>query len=152
MPIGQKSTVGYNVLVSASYTQPDIYAGDLLYTRMLGKDILIINSDKVAKDLLENRSTNYSDRPYLILNEKSGPPFIYIYMALISTRCSRCGVDYSSAFLPYGDRWRLHRRFFHQTFRPEVVHRFLPYPHRRVCHLLRQLFNTPEQLEDHIFE
>ncbi|KAF8553328.1 cytochrome P450 [Imleria badia] len=100
---------------------------------MLGKDILVINSDKVAKDLLENRSTNYSDRPYLILNEK-------------------CGVDFSSAFMPYGDRWRLHRRFFHQTFRPEAVPRFLPYQHRRVCQLLRQMFNAPEQLENHIFE
>ncbi|KAF8131430.1 hypothetical protein EV363DRAFT_1165093, partial [Boletus edulis] len=39
---------------------------DLIYTRMLGKVILIINSEKVAKDLLENRSTNHLDRPYLI--------------------------------------------------------------------------------------
>jgi len=54
--------------------------------------------------------------------------------------------------MPYGDRWRSHRRFFHQTFRLDAVHRFLPYQHRRACHLLRQLFDTPEQLNDHIFE
>ena len=45
--------------------------GDLLHSRLLGKDIIIINSEKVARDLLENRSTNYSDRPYLITNELS---------------------------------------------------------------------------------
>ena len=39
--------------------------GDLIYTRVLGRDIIIINSEEVAKDLLENRSRNYSDRPYL---------------------------------------------------------------------------------------
>ena len=47
----------------------DIFIGDLIYTRLLGKDIIIINSEKVARELLERRSRNYSDRPYLITNE-----------------------------------------------------------------------------------
>lgn len=76
MPSGQRHTVGCDVFGSAFSTQQDIRAGDLIYTRLLGKDVLIINSEKVAKDLLENRSTNYSDRPYLILNEKCGRPFL----------------------------------------------------------------------------
>lgn len=46
-----------------------VCAGDLICTRLLGKDIIIINSEKVAKDLLEYHSRNYSDRPYLITNE-----------------------------------------------------------------------------------
>ena len=39
--------------------------GDLIYTQSLGRDIIVINSEAVAKELLENRSRNYSDRPYL---------------------------------------------------------------------------------------
>ncbi|KAF8550832.1 cytochrome P450 [Imleria badia] len=116
-----------------TYTEWARSYGDLVYSRLLGKDIIIINSEKIAKDLLENRSMNYSDRPYLITNEM-------------------CGVDFNSSFLPYGDRWRLHRRFFHQTFRAQVVARFLPYQHHRASHLLRKLLNTPEQLDDHVFE
>ncbi|KAG6369367.1 cytochrome P450 [Boletus reticuloceps] len=54
--------------------------------------------------------------------------------------------------MPYGDRWRLHRRFFHQTFRLGAVPRFLPYQHSRACHLLQRLLEAPENLGDHIFE
>ncbi|KAG9313624.1 cytochrome P450 [Chiua virens] len=43
--------------------------GDLVHSRLFGKDIIIINSEKIAKELLENHSSNNSDRPYLITNE-----------------------------------------------------------------------------------
>ncbi|KAF8436532.1 cytochrome P450 [Boletus edulis BED1] len=107
--------------------------GDLVCSRLLGQVIIIINSEKIAKDLLEIRSRNFSDRPYFITTE--------LY-----------GVDFNSVLLPYGDRWRLHRRFFHQTFRLESVHRFLPYQHSRACLLLHQLLEMPEKLSNHIFE
>lgn len=38
-------------------------SGDLLYLEILGQKILVINSEKVAEDLLDKRSQNYSDRP-----------------------------------------------------------------------------------------
>ncbi|KAF8416579.1 hypothetical protein L210DRAFT_2532845 [Boletus edulis BED1] len=63
-----------------------------------------------------------------------------------------CGLGFKTAFLPYSDRWRLHRRFFHLTFRMEAILGFLPLQHRKGCQLLRQLLDTPEQLEDHVFE
>ena len=44
-------------------------SGDLVHSRLLGKDIIIINSEKIAKDLLDNHSSNNSDRPYLITND-----------------------------------------------------------------------------------
>ena len=61
-----------------SSTQANInnLAGDVVYSRLLGKDIIILNSEKVAKDLLENRSKNYSDRPYLITWDLLGPLFL----------------------------------------------------------------------------
>ncbi|KAG6371206.1 cytochrome P450 [Boletus reticuloceps] len=122
-----------SMLSSTSFAQVDLHTGDLVYSRLLGKDIIIINSQKIAKDLLEIRSRNYADRPYLITNEL-------------------CGLDFSSALMPYGDRWRLHRRFFHQTFGPEAAPRFLPYQHSRGCHLLHRLLETPDKFNDHIFE
>ena len=76
MPSGQEHMVGRNMFNSASPTEVDTRIGDLVYSRLLGKDIIIINSEKIAVDLLENRSRNYSDRPYLITNEMSGPLFL----------------------------------------------------------------------------
>ncbi|KAI9567539.1 cytochrome P450 [Boletus coccyginus] len=104
--------------------------GDLIYTRVLGRDIIIINSEEVAKDLLENRSRNYSDRPYLATTH----------------------LQFSTVFLEYGDTWRLHRRFFHQTFRSEAVHRFVPLQHRKSCQLLRRLLDSPDRFSEHVFE
>jgi len=61
-------------------------------------------------------------------------------------------VGFTMPLLPYGDRWRLHRRFFHQTFRLDAAPRFLPYQHEKACRLLRQLLDTPEELKNHVFE
>jgi hypothetical protein len=44
-------------------------AGDIVHSRLLGKDIIIINSEEIARDLLENQSSNNSDRPYFITND-----------------------------------------------------------------------------------
>ncbi|KAF8548646.1 hypothetical protein OG21DRAFT_1397535, partial [Imleria badia] len=41
---------------------------------------------------------------------------------------------------------RSHRRFFHQTFHADAVHRFLPSQHRKTCHLLQRLFDPPNNL------
>ncbi|KAI9459771.1 cytochrome P450 [Boletus coccyginus] len=58
-----------------SPTKANIRASDLVYSRLLGKDIIIINSEKIAKDLLGDRSRNYSDRPYFITHDMSGAWF-----------------------------------------------------------------------------
>ncbi|KAF9235572.1 cytochrome P450 [Melanogaster broomeanus] len=107
--------------------------GDLIYTRLLGKDIIIINSEKVAKDLLEGRSKNYADRPYIFANELFG-------------------MDFASVVLPYGDKWRLHSRFLHQTFRPDSALRFVPMQQRKASQLLRRLLDKPDLLSEHVFE
>ncbi|KAF8548645.1 hypothetical protein OG21DRAFT_1516106 [Imleria badia] len=59
----------------------------MIYSRLLGKDIIIVNSEKIAQDLLENRSKNYSERPYINTTELCGLGFIMM-----------------SAYLLYGDR------------------------------------------------
>lgn len=41
-------------------------AGDLVYISAAGQDFLILNSHKVAADLLDRRAAIYSDRPRLI--------------------------------------------------------------------------------------
>ncbi|KAG2059751.1 cytochrome P450 [Suillus hirtellus] len=72
--------------------------GDLVYARLLNKPVVVINSEEVAKDLFEGRSTIYSDKPQSIVYE-------------------HFGADSMASLLPYGDRWRLHRRILHQAFR-----------------------------------
>ncbi len=41
-------------------------SGEMMYISALGKGLIIINSQRVAVDLLEKRSNIFSDRPHYI--------------------------------------------------------------------------------------
>jgi hypothetical protein len=41
--------------------------GDLIYLNIAGQSIMILNSQKVAADLLDRRSAIYSDRPLFVV-------------------------------------------------------------------------------------
>ena len=44
----------------------DGYLGDVIYTTICGKPVIILNSIDAARDLFDKRSANYSDRPRLV--------------------------------------------------------------------------------------
>ncbi|KAG1876669.1 cytochrome P450 [Suillus subalutaceus] len=75
--------------------------GKIIHSRMLGIDLIIINSETIARELLDKRSANYSTRPVI--------PTIEL-----------AGLAFNTAFLPYGDTLRQHRKIFHQVLRAEV--------------------------------
>ncbi|KAF8137467.1 cytochrome P450 [Boletus edulis] len=75
-----------------------------------------------------------------------------IAIAILIVVTSSPTTYFNSALMPYEDTWRFHRRFLYQTFRGDAVQRFLPFQHRKACQFLRQLFNTPTQLDKHVFE
>ena len=41
--------------------------GDVVYLNMLGQDIIVLGSLNAARDLLDKRSANYSDRPTSVM-------------------------------------------------------------------------------------
>ena len=67
---GQRRTVGrlFSPRLAIEVSRLKNHVGDLVHTRLLGKHIIIISSEKIAKDLLEYRAKNYSDRPSLVTN------------------------------------------------------------------------------------
>jgi len=56
-----------------SSTATNISSGDLVCVRLFGKDNILLNSEEIARDLLEHRSQNYSDRPDFGPNDLYGP-------------------------------------------------------------------------------
>ena len=40
-----------------------LYIGDVIYTYAFGRSLIILNSVDAARDLLDKRSANFSDRP-----------------------------------------------------------------------------------------
>ena len=51
---------------------------------MLGKNITVLGSLKAARDLLDKRSANYSDRPTSVMLQLCVNSFILIYAATYS--------------------------------------------------------------------
>lgn len=47
------------------------FIGDVFQLNVLGKPIVVINSEKAAVELMEKRSANYSDRAPMPLLERS---------------------------------------------------------------------------------
>lgn len=52
--------------------------------------------------------------------------------------------------VPYSDRWRLHRRLFHQAFRSEASLNYHPIQLQKARDLIHSLLETPESYVGHI--
>ncbi|KAG2089752.1 cytochrome P450 [Suillus discolor] len=113
-----------------TYTEWGATYGDLVFMRFLDQEMVVVNSQRIAEALLEKRSRIYSDRPYLATIE----PY---------------GLSISFTFMGYGDEWRLCRRLFHQTFRPESAVKFRPMQIRRAREMVVNLVDDPQHYHDH---
>ncbi|KAG1719246.1 cytochrome P450 [Suillus paluster] len=113
-----------------TYTRWRAVYGDLVFVRILDQDAVVINSQHVAQALMDKRSRIYSDRPYLATVK----PY---------------GWSINFAFIAYGDEWRLSRRLFHQTFRPESAVKFRPIQMRRAREMIVNLIDEPQHYHTH---
>ncbi|KAI9450881.1 cytochrome P450, partial [Lactarius psammicola] len=119
----------------ASPQRKDEY-GEMMYLSALGKGILVVNSQRVAADLLEKRSNIYSDRPHFI----SAGQFLTQNLTLF--------------FTGYGDLWRRFRRPTVEAFSKTAVQHFHPIQNREAIMLaLAFLKNppSPEQFHRHMW-
>ncbi|KAG9318126.1 cytochrome P450 [Chiua virens] len=114
-----------------TYTRWKALYGDVFMVHVLKQNIIVINSEKIAKDLLERRSSIYSDRPYL------------------ATRIPY-GWSFNFAFTPYGNQWRSQRRIFHQAFRAEAALAFHPVQLKMARKLILDVLGTPQDYSMHI--
>lgn len=105
--------------------------GDIVYSRVLGQHIIIINSIEVARELLDKRSAIYSDRPFLQANEEFGTSF-------------------NTAYLPYGETLRIHRKLFHQAFGAEASTEYQDLYFRKAYELVANLISAPDELKKHL--
>ncbi|KAG2090009.1 cytochrome P450 [Suillus discolor] len=113
-----------------TYTKWSAMYGDLVFVRSLDEEMVVINSQHIAEALLDKRSRIYSDRPYLA----TLVPY---------------GLSINFGFMAYGDEWRLCRRLFHQTFRPESAAKFRPMQIKRAREIIVNLVDDPENYYDH---
>ncbi|KAJ6477564.1 putative monooxygenase [Mycena sanguinolenta] len=101
--------------------------GNIVYVDALGQPLFIINSAKVAIDLLDKRSSIYSDRPSFM-------------MATLSASAE------GLALQPYNENWRQQRKIIAQDFNPSGVTRYYPLQETESRKLVRGLLDNPSTL------
>jgi cytochrome P450 len=104
--------------------------GKIIYSRILGIDLIIINSETIARDLLDRRSANYSTRPIIRSIELAG-------------------LGFNTVLLPYGETLRRHRKIFHQVLRAEVSVSYHEMYSRHANELVINLLNPTSDLQQH---
>jgi len=104
--------------------------GDIVYLRVFNREIVVLNKFSVARDLLEKRSSIYSDRP----------PFVLLNMM---------GWQDVTPLVPYGPQFRKHRRFIQQTFNQDASRAFHASQERETLVLLDNLVQAPDKFIKH---
>ncbi|KAF8837463.1 cytochrome P450 [Paxillus ammoniavirescens] len=100
--------------------------GDIVYARLFKQQIIVLNSEDVAKELLVQRSRNYSDRA-------------------VSPITKPVGMGFSTTRMPYGPQWRLHRQLFNRAMHAGAVGRYRPMQLAKARRLLLDLLETPNR-------
>ncbi|KAI0064827.1 cytochrome P450 [Artomyces pyxidatus] len=116
-----------------AYTEWAKTYGDVISLRVFGQVIVVLNSTKSARDLLEKRAAIYSARPDL--------PFFDLanwnqwYIVFLSA-------DTSS--------WRLRRRMLDRGLRPSAAAQYWPMQKAKVHDFLKNLRSSPEDFRHHV--
>lgn len=107
--------------------------GDICSVTILGQPLVILNSAKSTWDMLDKKSSIYSDRPVL---EMGG---------------ELVGWKNTLALLPYGDRFRRYRKLFHQLIGSSyAMSRFWSIEEDEMRRFLRRVIARPDDLSSHI--
>ncbi|KAJ7654696.1 cytochrome P450 [Mycena polygramma] len=108
------------------------YDSDIIHLNVAGTSIIVLNSVEVANDLLDKRSSIYSDRPRLPMANEL------------------CGWDFLLGFMKYGDHWRKNRQLFHKAFDASAAKAYHPMERAACYELLRRLLRHPDNVMDHL--
>ena len=103
--------------------------GEIVYLNIMGKDMIVLNSSKVAADLLEKRSTTYSNRP-------------------VATMCGEIiGWNRAMGLLQNGPRFREFRKYMNKFMGTRAsVAKFAPLQERETAKFVARVMTDPESL------
>ncbi|KIJ29218.1 hypothetical protein M422DRAFT_188789 [Sphaerobolus stellatus SS14] len=102
--------------------------GDIIHVDILGRPLVIINSAKVARELMDKRSAVYSDRPHFIMAGDL--------------------VGYGETFVlqPYGENWRQQRKLIAQAFGQASIPRCYSLQEKEAQILIKNVLKDPSSL------
>ncbi|KAH6910660.1 cytochrome P450 [Coprinopsis sp. MPI-PUGE-AT-0042] len=107
--------------------------GDITSVSIFGQLYIIVNSTKEAQEMLEKKSSIYSDRPVM---EMGG---------------ELVGWKNTLVLVPYGDRFRSYRKMFHQIIGTNAsMSNFYSVEEEETRHFLQLLLKDPQHVVQHV--
>ncbi|KIJ28556.1 hypothetical protein M422DRAFT_37307 [Sphaerobolus stellatus SS14] len=104
---------------------------DIVHARSFGHSVVVLNSYKAATELLEKRSSIYSDRPHFVMLHEMLEYF-------------------GTGSHPYGNGWRKHRKAYRRHMDPGAITKYC-YPQMVATQkLLTGLLDSPQDYINHI--
>ncbi|KAH7931262.1 cytochrome P450 [Leucogyrophana mollusca] len=107
--------------------------GDISSVEVLGQHIVVLNSVKPAIEMLDKKSSVYSDRPVLPMGGEL------------------CGWKNTLVLLPYGDRFREYRKNFHRVIGSRAsMDTYHPVEEIETHRFLQRVLAKPADLSAHV--
>ena len=122
-------------------------AGDVLSFHVFGRVIIVLNSAKATKDLLEKRGEDYSDRPVIPFYDMCELRFGAPSSQLIT---SRMGWGWFLPTARYGEPWRQGRKLLDRSLGPGASAAYHPMQESKARVLLTRMLKNPEDWEAHV--
>ncbi|KAG1756030.1 cytochrome P450 [Suillus lakei] len=107
--------------------------GDISHVEVLGQHTVVLNSVKTAMDMLDKKSSIYSDRPVLPMAGEL------------------VGWKHILGLSPYGDRFRRYRKNFHRAIGSRAaLDIYNPIEEIETRRFLKCVLTKPDQLQEHV--
>jgi len=114
-----------------SYVQLSKKYGDVLSLHVFGQVIVVLNSTKAAKDLLDRRSHIYSDRPVIPIYEMMKWGWLV-------------------PLARYTESWRQARKVLDRSLRPSAIAAYRSVQQTKAHALLSRMLKNPDEWEAHL--
>ena len=109
------------------------HIGDVIYVNALGQEMIVLNSSKAAVDILDKRSTNYSDRPIVMMGGEI------------------VGWNQALALIQYGPRFRESRKYATKFMGTRAsVEKFVPLQEKETAKFVARVMADPGSLVNQI--
>ncbi|KAG1745654.1 cytochrome P450 [Suillus lakei] len=107
--------------------------GGITHFEVLGRHIIVLNSVKTTMEMLDSKSTLYSERPVVPMSGEL------------------VGWKGALPFLPYGDRFRRHRKNFHRVIGSHAsVDAYNEIEEVETHRFLKRVLAKPDELQKHV--
>ncbi|KAF9558962.1 cytochrome P450 [Agrocybe pediades] len=106
--------------------------GPVFSLNLAGQPLVVLNSFKSAADLLDRRSSIYSDRPRLVMVQEVLCGNVFMILSR------------------YGDQWRRMRRATHEAFNTKMVEKYRPVQAREAAFAVLRMLENPDDWQNHL--